>query len=121
MPWLPGQAVPHPSLPVCFLRPLPHRQSTTSEKPSENTTITLNEPVALTFALRYLNNFAKATPLTPQVGMRTECMGSAGGRGTPLDSLERPACELLLGLQCPSVNATFGGGAQALPRPGQAM
>ncbi len=28
--------------------------------------IDMQEPVALTFALRYLNSFAKATPLSPQ-------------------------------------------------------
>lgn len=29
--------------------------------------ITLQQPVNLTFALKYLNNFAKATPLSPSV------------------------------------------------------
>lgn len=29
--------------------------------------IDMQEPVALTFALRYLNSFAKATPLSPSV------------------------------------------------------
>ncbi len=29
--------------------------------------IDMQEPVALTFALRYLNSFAKATPLASQV------------------------------------------------------
>ncbi|KAG2483328.1 hypothetical protein HYH03_017776 [Edaphochlamys debaryana] len=43
------------------------RHNTTPEKEDEQTHIDLKEPVALTFALRYLNNFAKATPLTPQV------------------------------------------------------
>lgn len=33
----------------------------------EQTTIELQEPVSLTFALRYLNSFAKATPLSPTV------------------------------------------------------
>lgn len=41
--------------------------NTTPEKPEEQTIIDLKEPVALTFALRYLNNFSKATPLAPQV------------------------------------------------------
>merc|ERR1719172_258380 len=31
------------------------------------TTIEVNEPVQLTFALRYLNSFTKATPLSPSV------------------------------------------------------
>ena len=31
------------------------------------TTIDVNEPVQLTFALRYLNSFTKATPLSPSV------------------------------------------------------
>ena len=35
-------------------------------------TIDMMEPVALTFALRYLNSFAKATPLSPQVRGRLE-------------------------------------------------
>lgn len=43
------------------------RQSTSADKEEDNVTIDLNEPVALTFALRYLNNFAKATPLSGQV------------------------------------------------------
>lgn len=45
----------------------PDRHNTTPEKVEEQTHIDLKEPVALTFALRYLNNFAKATPLTSQV------------------------------------------------------
>ncbi len=44
-----------------------YRHNTTPEKPEEQTIIDLKEPVALTFALRYLNNFAKATPLAPVV------------------------------------------------------
>lgn len=39
------------------------RQSSTADKPEEATEITISEPVALSFALRYLNSFAKATPL----------------------------------------------------------
>jgi proliferating cell nuclear antigen len=35
----------------------------------EQTTIELQEPVMLTFALRYLNSFAKATPLTNSVSL----------------------------------------------------
>uniref|UniRef100_A0A6U0TM54 DNA sliding clamp PCNA n=1 Tax=Polytomella parva TaxID=51329 RepID=A0A6U0TM54_9CHLO len=43
------------------------KQNTSSEKAEEHTRIQLNEAVSLTFALRYLNNFAKATPLASQV------------------------------------------------------
>ncbi|GLC45080.1 hypothetical protein PLESTB_001466200 [Pleodorina starrii] len=43
------------------------RHNTTPEKAEDQTIIDLKEPVALTFALRYLNNFSKATPLAPQV------------------------------------------------------
>jgi len=35
----------------------------------EQTTIELQEPVSLTFALRYLNSFAKATPLSSTVAL----------------------------------------------------
>ena len=37
------------------------------DRPEENVVIDMQEPVALTFALRYLNSFAKATPLASQV------------------------------------------------------
>ena len=37
------------------------------DKPEENTVIDLQEPVSLSFALRYLNSFAKASPLSNQV------------------------------------------------------
>lgn len=35
----------------------------------DQTKIILKEPVALTFALRYLNSFAKATPLASHVSL----------------------------------------------------
>jgi proliferating cell nuclear antigen PCNA len=35
----------------------------------DQTSIELQEPVSLTFALRYLNSFAKATPLSPTVAL----------------------------------------------------
>eukprot|EP01025_Chloroclados_australasicus_P062279 TRINITY_DN81783_c0_g1_i1.p1 TRINITY_DN81783_c0_g1~~TRINITY_DN81783_c0_g1_i1.p1 ORF type:complete len:281 (-),score=33.22 TRINITY_DN81783_c0_g1_i1:73-915(-) len=38
-------------------------------KEEEQTSIELREPVALTFALRYLNSFAKATPLSTSVAL----------------------------------------------------
>ncbi len=43
------------------------RQTTSADKEEDNVTIDLKEPVMLTFALRYLNNFAKATALSPSV------------------------------------------------------
>lgn len=36
-------------------------------KPEEATIIEMQEPVSLTFALRYLNSFTKATPLSVTV------------------------------------------------------
>lgn len=39
--------------------------------------IQLNEPVSLNFSLRYLNNFAKATPMAMSVKVREV---SGGGR-----------------------------------------
>uniref|UniRef100_A0A061R8G7 DNA sliding clamp PCNA n=1 Tax=Tetraselmis sp. GSL018 TaxID=582737 RepID=A0A061R8G7_9CHLO len=43
------------------------RQNTSVDKPEDATVIELQDPVNLTFALRYLNSFAKATPLSPTV------------------------------------------------------
>ncbi|XP_062154581.1 proliferating cell nuclear antigen-like [Alnus glutinosa] len=43
------------------------RQNTSVDKPEEATIIEMEEPVALTFALRYMNSFTKATPLANQV------------------------------------------------------
>ncbi|KAJ7959694.1 Proliferating cell nuclear antigen [Quillaja saponaria] len=43
------------------------RQNTTVDKPEDATTIEMEEPVRLNFALRYMNSFAKATPLSNQV------------------------------------------------------
>ncbi|CAK0785120.1 hypothetical protein CVIRNUC_008326 [Coccomyxa viridis] len=43
------------------------RQHTNADRPEDNVVIDMQEPVALTFALRYLNSFAKATPLASQV------------------------------------------------------
>ncbi|KAL9273079.1 Proliferating cell nuclear antigen-like protein [Drosera capensis] len=40
------------------------RQNTTVDKPEDQTVIEMNEPVTLTFALRYMNSFTKATPLS---------------------------------------------------------
>jgi len=43
------------------------RANATSEKEEEHTVIDMEEPVELNFALRYLNFFTKATPLSPTV------------------------------------------------------
>ncbi|XP_020591927.1 proliferating cell nuclear antigen [Phalaenopsis equestris] len=45
------------------------RQNKTVDKPEEATIIEMNEPVSLTFALRYLNSFTKATSLSEAVTM----------------------------------------------------
>ncbi|KAG1337775.1 Proliferating cell nuclear antigen [Cocos nucifera] len=43
------------------------RQNNTVDKPEEATIIEMQEPVSLTFALRYMNSFTKATPLSQTV------------------------------------------------------
>ena len=43
------------------------RQNPSADSPDQTTSIELNEPVMLTFALRYLSSFTKATPLSPSV------------------------------------------------------
>ncbi|KXT07646.1 hypothetical protein AC578_10189 [Pseudocercospora eumusae] len=43
------------------------RSHTNVEKPEQNIEINLAEPVALTFSLKYLMNFCKASSLSPQV------------------------------------------------------
>lgn len=43
------------------------RQNVATEKEEDHTEIQLQEPCALTFALRYLNSFTKATPLSGSV------------------------------------------------------
>lgn len=43
------------------------RRNTSVDKPEESTIIEMNDPVSLTFALRYLNSFTKATPLSNSV------------------------------------------------------
>ncbi|PON87573.1 Proliferating cell nuclear antigen, PCNA [Trema orientale] len=43
------------------------RQNPSIDKPEEATIIEMEEPVSLTFALRYMNSFTKATPLANQV------------------------------------------------------
>ncbi|KAK9124388.1 hypothetical protein Sjap_013990 [Stephania japonica] len=50
------------------------RQNTTVDKPEEATVIEMQQPVSLTFALRYMNSFTKATPLsnTVTISLSTE-------------------------------------------------
>eukprot|EP00271_Cylindrocystis_brebissonii_P022065 TRINITY_DN8271_c0_g1_i1.p1 TRINITY_DN8271_c0_g1~~TRINITY_DN8271_c0_g1_i1.p1 ORF type:complete len:263 (-),score=61.09 TRINITY_DN8271_c0_g1_i1:866-1654(-) len=43
------------------------RQNMSVDKEDEQTVVEMNEPVTLTFALRYLNSFTKATVLSPTV------------------------------------------------------
>lgn len=43
------------------------RQNASSDKEEENVTIDMEEPVELDFALRYLNFFTKASPLSKKV------------------------------------------------------
>ncbi|KAE8349764.1 Mysoin-binding motif of peroxisomes-domain-containing protein [Aspergillus coremiiformis] len=43
------------------------RQHTSVDKPEQNVTIALSEPVALTFSVKYLVNFCKATSLSSKV------------------------------------------------------
>ncbi|KAL4739746.1 proliferating cell nuclear antigen, C-terminal domain-containing protein [Aspergillus similis] len=45
------------------------RQHTSVEKPEQNVSIVLSEPVALTFSLKYLVNFCKATNLSSTVSL----------------------------------------------------
>jgi hypothetical protein len=45
------------------------RAHTDVEKPDNNVAISLSEPVALTFSLKYLVNFCKATSLSAQVNI----------------------------------------------------
>ena len=53
----------------CFFLPgnIKLAQSASVDKEEEAVTIEMQEPVVLTFALRYLNFFTKATPLAPRV------------------------------------------------------
>jgi len=44
-------------------------QNSSSDKEEDNVTVEMNEAVCLTFALRYLNFFTKATPLSGQVSL----------------------------------------------------
>lgn len=54
---------------VCSTGNIKLAQSANVDKEEEAVTIEMQEPVVLTFALRYLNFFTKATPLSPQVSL----------------------------------------------------
>ena len=54
------------------------RQNTNVDKPEDATVIDLQEPVSLSFALRYLNSFAKASPLSSQVQQCPSRMDTTG-------------------------------------------
>lgn len=45
------------------------RQSSSVDKEEDQVSVELNEPVQLTFALRYLNHFTKASPLSSTVSL----------------------------------------------------
>ena len=44
-------------------------QNTGAEKEEDQVVIEMSEPVQLTFAVKYLNMFTKATPLSPSVSL----------------------------------------------------
>ena len=56
------------------------RQNTNVDKPEDATVIDLQEPVSLSFALRYLNSFAKASPLSSQVRQGSSRMDTTGAQ-----------------------------------------
>lgn len=44
-------------------------QTASPDKPNESVTVRMSEPICLSFAVKYLNHFAKATPLASQVSL----------------------------------------------------
>lgn len=44
-------------------------KNSNADKPSESVTVEMSEPICQTFAAKYLNHFAKATPLSPRVNL----------------------------------------------------
>ena len=54
---------------LCIVRCHTNVMTRRGVQEEEQTTIELQEPVMLTFALRYLNSFAKATPLSTSVSL----------------------------------------------------
>ena len=85
------------------------RQTSSADKEEDNVTIDLKEPVALTFALRYLNNFAKATPLSSSVQVRPP-PASLQGSFLPVWRKCRPLANVPYCLKpadaCPQVSLT---------------
>ena len=55
-----------------------YRHNAAAEKPDEQTFIELKDPVALTFALRYLNNFAKVRASVPLLAMVLHALEALG-------------------------------------------
>ncbi|KAI1285803.1 Proliferating cell nuclear antigen [Halotydeus destructor] len=45
------------------------KQTSTADKPEDAVIVSMQEPICLSFALKYLNHFAKATPLASQVSL----------------------------------------------------
>lgn len=45
-------------------------QTASVDNPQESVSIKMQEPICLSFAVKYLNNFAKATPLSSQVRLQ---------------------------------------------------
>lgn len=44
-------------------------QTASADKPEDSVTIKIEEPIILSFALKYMNHFVKATPLSAQVSL----------------------------------------------------
>lgn len=66
-PWRCLSSGPHSIPPSLLTLTSPPPPTSNPPQVEDQTRIELNEPVALTFALRYLNSFAKATPLATHV------------------------------------------------------
>ena len=70
---LPRPRLPAPSHPLAQVKgdlgtgSVSRKQSTAAEKSEEHVTVNVEEPTELTFALRYLTSFTKATPLSAVV------------------------------------------------------
>ena len=96
---------------MCTAAPRTCRQNKSVDKPEESTEIDITEPVALTFALRYLNSFAKATPLSSHV--RRRCCRSAAAVSSQLNTRAQGLPDLLP----PTRYVSCAGGAEAQQGP----